>query len=42
MRYFRVYWTDLAGKHYSDPISTWTRAEIYRPQIGGDAIVLQY
>jgi hypothetical protein len=42
MRYFRVYWTDPAGEHFSDPISTWTSAEIYRQQIGGDAVVLRY
>jgi hypothetical protein len=42
MRYFRVSWTDAAGTHYSDPISTWTSAEIYRQQIGGDAVVLRY
>jgi hypothetical protein len=42
MRYFRVYWTDAAGTHYSDPISEWISAEIYRQQIGGDAVVLRY
>ena len=42
MRYFRVFWVDSAGEHFSDPILTWTSAEIYRREIGDNAIVLRY
>ena len=42
MRYFRVFWTDEAGDHYSDPLATWTSAELYRRAIGGNATILSY
>jgi hypothetical protein len=42
MGYFRVYWHDAAGPHYSDPIPDWVSAEIYRQQLGGNAVVLRY
>lgn len=42
MRYWRVFWTDEAGEHFSDPIEKWTDAEIYRREIGGSAELLRY
>lgn len=43
MRYFRVMWTGKDGaKVFSDPLTTWTSAELFRLEIGGDAEVLRY
>jgi|WetSurMetagenome_2_1015567.scaffolds.fasta_scaffold704768_1 hypothetical protein len=43
MRYYRVMWTDNQGlPAFSDPLTSWTSAELYRLEIGGDAAILQY
>ena len=43
MTYYRVQWTDADGnKQLSDPIEKWTDAEMYRREIGGDAVLLKY
>lgn len=42
MRYWRVYWHDADGEHYSPPMPSWTAAELYRRAIGGNAEVLAY
>jgi hypothetical protein len=43
MRYYRVTWTSLTGAvQYSDPLTTWTSAEMYRRAIGRDASILTY
>jgi hypothetical protein len=41
--YFKVYWTDADGVgRFSDPISKWTDAELFRREIGRDAQVIRY
>lgn len=43
MRYFKVIWTDPTGAvQMSDPLTTWTAAELYRREIGGDARIERY
>lgn len=42
MRYFRVTWTEQGITRFSDPITTWTEAELYRREIGGDAAIISY
>jgi hypothetical protein len=35
MRYWRVFWVVDGVEHASDPLPTWTKAEMYRRQVGG-------
>ena len=43
MHYYRIQFSDTSGAVcLSDPITTWTDAELYRRAIGGDATLLRY